>query len=349
MRPILLLCPLLFAVPDQRADVEAVEAFVDRILGFSRLLDERWAELVKPPYMEEVLFGSQTYPMQPALREVFSRCGVQGADVEGVAVAASRLLDRARPSDECFPVKAVVFDRLRLTPDLLANMARPGFREGMTELLVVAALLRGRSSTELMPPVVGTSVSERVDLEVACAVEMVDPDGALGIHASQLPFDLSQPVPICGELEQFILALDETELWCRSARQEYLAVLAIRIASLRHVRLLGRSETWETLPSFVLGREFLERAWACGFGTDRRRVGRLLVACAETVLGENMTAIHELRTGAGGGNPQRIRRKDGAGGWRRDIDSQYHIHYWQAVGEVEFGTVGPHNFYGLPE
>jgi hypothetical protein len=57
--------------------------------------------------------------------------------------------------------------------------------------------------------------------------------------------------------------------------------------------------------------------------------------------------VHALRESGSGGAPQRTR--GGHRAWRRDIDREYHLHYWQCSDRIEFGWIGPHNDFHLPE
>ena len=59
-------------------------------------------------------------------------------------------------------------------------------------------------------------------------------------------------------------------------------------------------------------------------------------------------ATHALRSGAGGGNRQRMRGKDSA--WRRDVDYEYHLHYWECeAGNVELANLVVHNEFSISE
>jgi hypothetical protein len=66
------------------------------------------------------------------------------------------------------------------------------------------------------------------------------------------------------------------------------------------------------------------------------------------MLSQNMAAVHGLRTGMGGDDPQRTRGKDKA--QRRDIDYEFHLHYWEcANGTIELASVVHHNDFSIPE
>jgi len=76
-------------------------------------------------------------------------------------------------------------------------------------------------------------------------------------------------------------------------------------------------------------------------------MGRALRAIVETIDQLKLEDVHALRQSDSGGASQRVRGHDK--GWRRDIDREYHLHYWEGSGGIEFGWMGPHNDFQLPD
>ena len=68
----------------------------------------------------------------------------------------------------------------------------------------------------------------------------------------------------------------------------------------------------------------------------------------ETIRGQNLPGVHALRTSPGGNATQRLRGTDKA--QRRDIDQEFHLHYWEcANGTIELASVVHHNDFSIPE
>ncbi|MGH9958740.1 MAG: hypothetical protein ACREBC_16685, partial [Pyrinomonadaceae bacterium] len=123
---------------------------------------------------------------------------------------------------------------------------------------------------------------------------------------------------------------------------------AIRIA-LYKARLARHEEPdWDDVPSLRLGDTFLASLVRACAGQAASFPARVLRAITETLEGLHLGAVHALRTGPGGGNPQQTRGKDKA--MRRDVDYEFHMHYWQCDdGTVELASVGVHNDFSIPE
>jgi hypothetical protein len=59
----------------------------------------------------------------------------------------------------------------------------------------------------------------------------------------------------------------------------------------------------------------------------------------------NLGATHALRNDRGYDSPQFTRGTDKA--WRRDIDREYHLHYWETQNGYEFSDVVHHNDFNI--
>jgi hypothetical protein len=176
----------------------------------------------------------------------------------------------------------------------------------------------------------------------------VSTEAAAGVLAElSYPHDVTSTIVICASFADFLRSLDPAEVWRRGfsgARIE----LAIRLAVFSHLAGGGHPVSWGNLPAFSLGREFLKSVAACGFDGDLRRIRRLLRACRETILREALAGTHHLRIGSGAAQPQRRRGDDAA--WRRDIDYEYHLHYWECTsGPPELACVVAHGDFNIPD
>jgi hypothetical protein len=67
---------------------------------------------------------------------------------------------------------------------------------------------------------------------------------------------------------------------------------------------------------------------------------------AEAVDQLNLADTHALRKSGAARAAQVTRGKDTA--WRRDIDHEFHLHYWESEdGGIELASVVPHNCFDI--
>lgn len=151
----------------------------------------------------------------------------------------------------------------------------------------------------------------------------------------------------CETVAEFFASIDAAALWMGRNSIETCRI-AIRLSVFARSREMGVPFEWDATHAFAIGGEFLRRVEACGCLTHRARMNGLLRATADTVLRCNLAKTHALRDGMGGNSPQRMRGNDKA--MRRDIDREYHLHYWECEGSrPEFAAVGPHNCFDIPD
>ena len=111
--------------------------------------------------------------------------------------------------------------------------------------------------------------------------------------------------------------------------------------------VLGEDPDWSENVEFRIGPEFRRSCQIICSDRDGSIPKKILRSIVETVKGRNLTAVHALRTGVGGGNPMRRRNADKA--QRRDIDKEFHLHYWDLPdGNIELASVVYHNDFSIP-
>lgn len=150
---------------------------------------------------------------------------------------------------------------------------------------------------------------------------------------------------LCARLEAIpwktpLAHLRGVDIWNAATKREHLA-LAIQCSS---ISLRGSSP----LRPVVIGRSLLD-SFSAGKGAPASKAERTLTAIVETVFRENLGKTHRLRSGRGGNDPPRT-RSDAALAWRRDIDYDYHLHYWELTdGTVEIADIVCHNDFTITD
>jgi len=98
--------------------------------------------------------------------------------------------------------------------------------------------------------------------------------------------------------------------------------------------------------SFSFGQHFFPSCEDLGFLNEDLKIRMLLRAMVETILNTNTRDTHWIRIDSGPNSAQLKRGNDGA--WRRDIDHEYHLHYWQTPDGPQFANVVHHEDISIP-
>ena len=140
--------------------------------------------------------------------------------------------------------------------------------------------------------------------------------------------------------------MDESAILLSSVDDVGLEI-AIRIALYKSRLNQGKEPDWDDVSGLRIGQKLHETLKEPCTNQASSFPARVLRAITETLDEVNVAAVHALRIGSGGGNPQRMRDADKA--MRRDIDHEFHLHYWQCDdGSVEIASVVTHNDFSIP-
>ncbi len=327
-------------------DVTAAETrtFVENLLGWARLLDEGWVTVLTSKRAWEALDEDGFLYFHGQLAKFLNMRGVVEYSANDVTQVMDRLLYHPPWLEERLSVEDVQlrWDQVATQPDILSLCAGPNLRRETTRCIILIALYRRGGGEhhvialrQTPQPVV--HVRARIHREVGSASSSGETE------------DLESTVLTCHDVPGLISCMDECEL-LRSATDDNAVHLACRVALFKARQKRGSDIDWESLSGWRVGGHFREAARRCCRDSAESFAGKLLRAVSETIDDENLRAAHPLRTGPGGNDPQRRRSRDQATAWRRDIDDEYHLHYWRlADGLAELSWVGPHNDFGIPE
>ena len=338
----------LLACP--RGDVTAAgaRAFVEGLLEWSGLLDEHWVTVLTSKRSCEALAEDGFLGFYDPVTQLLNASGVVEYSTNDVMQVLDRLLYHPPWFEEHLGVDdaLVNWEHVTTQPDVLSVSAGPNLRRELERCLVLIALHQKRYGNGADHNVVALCRVPGPVVEVRARVHYAPGPAP---SESEEAEDLKGCVLACDDVHGLIAGMDECAL-LRNATDDSTVALACRVALYKARRARGGSADWEKLSGWRVGERFREAAQRCCRDSADSFAAKLLRAVADTIDNENVTAVHRLRTGPGGNNPQKRRSGDRAGAWRRDIDYDYHLHYWRvASGLAELSWVGPHNDFWIPE
>jgi hypothetical protein len=337
----------VLAVPLEKDGKEEIHRYVDTLLDWRRLLDEPWVAIYMSERVSEALFEDGLYPLRDQLRELFANQGIVEYDVNTVAQVVDSLLQLTPSFETYFKIRDVLVDEVLTTPDVLRLCCGAAMQSDLARCVVLIAILRRHCMTPVRDHSLILRLAPRRVVNVQALIHDLDHDRDDLGNVPTPPELFKGDVLVCDDFRGLVECLDESTILVNSADEVALGT-AIRIALYKSRLARHEEPDWEDVPSLRVGHRFhasLIRACADQPASFPPRVLRAIV---ETLEGGNLGAVHALRTGPGGGNPQQTRGKDKA--MRRDVDREFHMHYWQCEdGTVELASVGVHNDFSIPE
>jgi hypothetical protein len=328
---------------------EETHRYVSTLLDWATLLDEPWVAICMSERASEALIEDGLYPLRDALRSLFRSQGIVEYDVNTVAQVVDRLL-RLTPSFEAyFRVRDVLAEEVATTPDILQLWSGTRLQSDLARCVVLIAILRQHCRQAIGDHSLILREAPNRIVRVRALVHALEHERTDLDMLPSPPKYFDGDVLACDDFCGLLECIDERAV-LRGATDDVAVELACRIALFKFRTVRSLEPEWEDTEGICLGPRFRDRVRRCWQDASESFAERLLRAIVETIDGENMRAVHALRTGSGGNDPQRRRRRDDAKAWRRDVDNEYHLHYWELEdGSVELASVGVHNDFSIPE
>ncbi len=337
----------VLAVPRPVNTADEVHKYVDTLLDWSKLLDEPWVAIHLSEGAAEALFADGLYPLRDQLRTLFNNHGIVEYDVNTVARVADKLLTVTPSFETYYRVKDVLAESVGTDPDIIKLTTHDGLQSDLARCVILIAILR----KHCRQPLAGHSLILRSApspiVKVRAQIHVVEHERDDLPELPSPPEYFEGNVLVCDDFKGLVRCLDEGAILTK-ASDDLGAELAIKIALFKDSLAKGQDPNWSDTEVPAIGHGFLETCRQCCRDQGGMLALRILRAVVETIQKQNMNAVHALRTGKGGNDPQRMRRRDRA--QRRDIDYEFHLHYWAcATGTIELASVVHHNDISIPE
>lgn len=286
----------------------------------------------------QVLEEAGLAPFVPAIASCFKRAGVREFDAPTVGAAAAHLLGQLIGQDCRETLPFVLVSQTSLTPDLpdLDLLAPLSSTRDAIAIACVLSVARG-ATTSVLPAVISSSPT-CTSVRVSTNFEDSDPDWLRDELGA--PCVLVDHVKLCRTPQEWLMSLDPHSLIVGQDRR--LAWPAVCVGVMR--RRAERGNNPSNPISARVGPNFLSSLYSSG--VLQNSATELFRAIGDTVDKQALSSIHALRKNGSGASEQVCRGQDTA--WRRDIDYEYHLHYWSCSdGSVELADVVPHNVFAI--
>ena len=335
----------VLAVPHVDCAKDDAFQYVDTLLDWSKLLDEPWIAIYMSERASTALIDEELFPLRNHLRELFNRHGIVEYSVNDIATVAEKLLSLTPYFETYYRIRDVLSEHLETDPDVIQLTTHDGLQSDLARCITLIAVLRKHCSQ----PLGGHSLILReapkqviqIRVQIHELVHTRDDIPALPCPPEFFEGD----VLVCDNFHGLIECLDESAILV-GASDDLGIELAIRIALFKYAIAQGDAPDWGGVLVPTIGSRFRELCQQVCADQGDSVPPKILRSIVETIKRHNLPAVHPLRTGPGGNDPQRMRGSDKA--QRRNIDKKFRLHYWEhADRTVELASVVYHNDFSI--
>jgi hypothetical protein len=334
------------ACPPAEAGVDSLGTYIQNLLHWSELRRTEWIDIYTSRRTSEVLFDAGAYPPWHELRRTINCLGLQHIQAKDIVNIVNSFLQRTFIIEDDLSINDLLFDQYRLMPSVNYT-DRPGpfiqHFEFLTVLLALHKFLYTELNNQLLVSCPDLNHHGNTQV-VANLYDVACSSPTSPMSALSTPCNISAQLVICICLRTLMSSVDPCNIWSNATCDEALRK-AIEIFA--YQQTVPHREYFNVLKNriFKFGTNFVASARANGFFDDVSRIRMLLRACVETILEDNLHSVHALRIDSGGNSLQLTRGTDKA--WRRDIDRDYHLHYWETQNGFEIADVVHHNDFRI--
>ena len=326
--------PYLLALPDSTQPQHGLEDYLSVLLDWNALLGRQGLRFLKATEADATLYQGEAAPTWDNVSAANKTCSSVYIQERDVVEVVELFLRRSVAVETVSDMEVFATDGVQVQPLPLLCGRPDHFVAHCHDLLMLAGVHQFMDPPDL-PQFLATRFLSHE------AVDATFEGRVLWREAGQTDHDriISGSLRLSSTAYDLERQLDPIVFWQNGHIEGALSLY------------LGTHQTgfYGPIQNRKLGFRFAPAFWELlkpsGFSHDPPKIERLLRALRETVTGIRMEDVHALRTGVGGNSPQRNRNKDLA--WRRDIDREYHLHYWATSNGPEFVQVGVHNNFEI--
>lgn len=340
----------VLATPPECGCIEDTHGYVETLLEWGQLLDDPWVAVYMSERASESLLDDGLFPFREQLRRLFAANGLEGRhyNFNTVAYVVDRLLQLTPSFETYFSIRDVLAEEVSTEPDILRLCSGTKLQSDLARCVVLIAILRHHCQEPVCDHSLILRRAPGKTVKVRARIEVLEHERA-DLGKMPLPLEYFEgDVLVCDNFRGLTECLDEVAI-ATKATDDIGIETALRVGLYKARLARGMEPDWDDVPSHRIGQRFLSSLLRNCATTQL--MTKAIRAVLETLEQSDMAATHWLRTGRGGGDPQRVRRSDRARAWRRDIDRDHHLHYWlHEDGTVELASVSfPHDDFTIPE
>lgn len=327
--------PYIFAFNKDTFTKEQLEEFIHNLINWKDLIDLNWGRVFKPNETFDILFKHKLYPLVDGLKELVDKYHIDYIQPEEIDKIVNSILNKIPTIEEHSGINDILIDTDNLK--LIDNRNEDFIQilKKLVAILKIDCIINNKRdsgqillSKELQSPLI----------KFDAVISVIDTDHDIGLPlATNIEFNHFE------NFKEFCLKIEPTIVWI-NAQNDLCIRMAVYIKIYQHDDTVDYINN-QTTPNFILHESFFKSTHKLNFNTDAAKIDNLLRALIEEIFQLNMKDTHELRVGKSGGAKQV--QYNNYTGWRRDIDYEYHIHYWKKGSHLIFTDVVPHNTFAI--
>ncbi|QQU04754.1 hypothetical protein [Myroides odoratus] len=327
--------PYIFTIDKETLTKSQLEEFIENIIDWKKLIDLNWGNVYRLKETFDILFKYNLFPLVDNLKEVIDKYNIDYIQPEEIDKILNSLLNKLPTVEDSFDLSDILIDEDNLSLESNRNDEFLDILKKLTVIIKINCLSRNERDDANI--IISKEIKEE-ELKFNAIVSLVYPEKEI-----ELPKSIDIAFNQYENYRLFCANIDPCIVWINSKGD-----LCQKIALYIKIYQLDKESEFfylEIEPNFILHDNFYKTMKNLGFDIELPKINTLLRSISEEILNRNMQNTHDLRESKGGGSKQIKVNQYSA--WRRDIDYDYHLHYWRNGNELIFTDVVKHNNFKI--
>lgn len=336
--------PSLLACPSIEKDKTEFEDFIENLLDWKMLKDCNWSKIFSTEIALDILSKNSMYPAKEKVISCLKHFQIDYIDFSSVIKIIDSLLQKIYFIEDDLNIKISCAEDVELSPIFNLGTLPNEFEETFTSILVYMALRSELKKDGNYHIALTNKINSNI-VKILGKLELIEfEENSVYQNSLTIPFKIDHSFYCCSKYNDLYKIIDPVNLWVNTT-DENVYQMAIKLNTLKVANDLAKQISIEDLNNFSFGRDFFKTAKLNNFLKNESNTKNLLKSISDLLLGINLSKTHHLRINKGGDSPPK--KRDNYIAWRKDIDYEYHVHYWSDGNSFEFASIVTHNNYDI--
>jgi hypothetical protein len=345
MRSPVFVDPFVLACPSAEDGLTQFQEYVENLIEWVDLRNAGWIDLYVSRDAVKVLADADAYPPYQELDRTIKVLGIASIQCKDVIELINGILVKSRTIEDALCIDDLLFENYSVVPTISQFPRNDKFQYHIQLLTILIALQNQFVNSKVKQILITKKDSSYTGITtVRAEISEMLYERTVIPNEIKIPFSIEGHFYLCRCLHSFHLYLDPCSTWANAICERGLKK-AMELYSYQNPPQPGPYINVLEDRNYTFGKGFIDSCKPHGFLNDFTKIQMLLRCCCEVIFGTNLRATHILRKSSGGGSAQLKRGNDAA--WRRDIDHEYHLHYWTTINGYELAKVVNHNDFSI--
>ena len=323
--------PYILTIDKNSITENQLEVFIENLIDWKKIIDMNWGSVFKPTESFKILFENGLYPLIDDIKELIDKFHIDYIQPEEIDKIINVVLTKLPTIEESISIEDLLFEN---DFNLVTNRAED-FSYLLKKIAIFIQLdccLNNKQPSKQI--ILSKDISGNL-INFETIITLID-----SINDISTPYEISVNLSSFENFQSFCSISNPTNIW-KYGHSAFCFQMALNIKLFQ----ITKNPIYLNTKNFSFIQSFHDSVQQLGFKNETVKIEMLLRTLTEDILQTNMQATHELRVGKGANSKQVTNEEYSA--WRRDIDYEYHLHYWKKNQLITFANVVKHNNFKI--